>query len=143
MNPQLARLHPYPFEKLRLLFAGISPPPGLAPIKLSIGEPQHETPEFIKRALAEGLDGLANYPTTQGSSALRATIAAWIGRRYGVPDPDADTQVLPVNGSREALFAFAQTVIDGSQAGAMVVCPNPSTRSTKARRYSPAPRRCS
>lgn len=125
MNPQLAKLHPYPFEKLRQLFAGLASPPGFTPIKLSIGEPQHETPEFIKRALADGLAGLANYPTTQGSSALRVAIAAWIARRYGVPVPDAETQVLPVNGSREALFAFAQTVIDGSEAGALVLCPNP------------------
>ncbi len=125
MNPQLDRLHPYPFEKLRLLFGGLATPPGLLPIKLSIGEPQHETPAFIKRALAEGLPGLASYPTTQGSIALRGAVAAWIARRYGVPVPDAETQVLPVNGSREALFAFAQTVIDGSRAGALVVCPNP------------------
>ena len=125
MNPQLARLHPYPFEKLRQLVAGLDAPPGLAPIKLSIGEPQHETPAFIKRALAEGLAGLASYPTTQGSIALRSAIAAWIARRYGVPVPDAETQVLPINGSREALFAFAQTVIDGSRPGALVACPNP------------------
>ena len=125
MNPQLAKLHPYPFEKLRLLFAGLVEPPGLAPIRLSIGEPQHETPELIKRALIEGIGGLANYPTTQGSAALRGAIAAWIGRRYGVPVPDAETQVLPVNGSREALFAFAQTVIDGKRDGALVLCPNP------------------
>ena len=125
MNPQLARLHPYPFEKLRQLVAGLDAPPGLTPIKLSIGEPQHETPAFIKRALAEGLAGLASYPTTQGSIALRSAIAAWIARRYGVPVPDAETQVLPINGSREALFAFAQTVIDGSRPGALVACPNP------------------
>ena len=125
MNPQLARLLPYPFEKLRQLVAGLDAPPGLTPIKLSIGEPQHETPAFIKRALAEGLAGLASYPTTQGSIALRSAIAAWIARRYGVPVPDAETQVLPINGSREALFAFAQTVIDGSRPGALVACPNP------------------
>ena len=125
MNPQLARLHPYPFEKLRQLVAGLAEPFGLAPIKLSIGEPQHQTPAFIKRALSEGLAGLASYPTTQGSLALRSAIAAWIARRYGVHEPDAETQVLPINGSREALFAFAQTVIDGSRPGALVICPNP------------------
>ena len=125
MNPDLARLQPYPFEKLRQLFAGVTPPPALGEIKLSIGEPQHETPPFIQRALANNLAGLANYPTTQGSDALRQAIAAWVARRYGVPAPDAVTQVLPVNGSREALFAFAQTVIDRSGGRAKVVCPNP------------------
>ncbi len=124
VNPDLDRLQPYPFEKLRHLFAGITPPRSLAEIKLSIGEPQHATPPFIQRALAERLDGLANYPTTQGSDELRQTIAAWIGRRYEVTPPDPATQVIPVNGSREALFAFAQTVI-ARRTGAKVVCPNP------------------
>jgi N-succinyldiaminopimelate aminotransferase len=132
VNSDLALLQPYPFEKLRQLFAGVAPAPALCgpsstfkEIKLSIGEPQHETPPFIKKALADNLAGLANYPTTQGSDALRQSIAAWIGRRYGVPAPDAATQVLPVNGSREALFAFAQTVIDRARPNAKVVCPNP------------------
>ena len=125
MNPDLDRLQPYPFEKLRQLFAGVSPAPTFGEIRLSIGEPQHDTPPFIRQALADRLDGLANYPTTQGSDALRAAIAAWIARRYGVPPPDATTQVLPVNGSREALFAFAQTVIDRRDGTAKVVCPNP------------------
>ena len=125
VNPDLSRLQPYPFEKLRHLFAGVSPAPTLGEIKLSIGEPQHATPPFIQRALADNLAGLANYPTTQGSDALRQAIADWIGRRYGVPAPDAATQVIPVNGSREALFAFAQTVIDRSSGRAKVVCPNP------------------
>ncbi len=125
MNPDLARLQPYPFEKLRHLFAGVSPAPTLGEIKLSIGEPQHATPPFIQRALADNLAGLANYPSTQGSDALRQGIAEWIARRYAVPIPDATTQVLPVNGSREALFAFAQTVIDRSSGDAKVVCPNP------------------
>ena len=125
MNPDLARLQPYPFEKLRHLFAGVSPAPTLGEIKLSIGEPQHPTPPFIQRALADNLAGLANYPTTQGSDALRQAIAAWIARRYGVPLPDFITQVVPVNGSREALFAFAQAVIDRARGTANVVCPNP------------------
>ncbi len=125
MNPHLARLQPYPFEKLRRLFAGVTPAAGLAEIKLSIGEPQHETPDLIKRALADSLAGLANYPSTQGSEELRASIAAWIGRRYRIAEPDAGTQVLPVNGSREALFAFAQTIVDASRPGALVLCPNP------------------
>ncbi len=125
MNSDLAHLQPYPFEKLRHLFAGVSPAPIFREIKLSIGEPQHPTPPFIQRALADNLAGLANYPTTQGSDALRQAIAAWIGRRYGVPTPDFATQVVPVNGSREALFAFAQTVIDRGNGKAKVVCPNP------------------
>ena len=125
VNSDLKLLQPYPFEKLRQLFAGVAPAPTLSEIKLSIGEPQHETPPFIKKALADNLGGLANYPTTQGTDALRQTIAAWIARRYAVPAPDAATQVIPVNGSREALFAFAQAVIDRSGGRAKVVCPNP------------------
>ncbi|HQW19997.1 MAG TPA: succinyldiaminopimelate transaminase [Rhodocyclaceae bacterium] len=135
MNPHLARLQPYPFEKLRRLIAepaavstdssASTPAQELREIRLSIGEPQHATPPFIQQALAANLHGLSAYPSTQGSDALRQTIAAWIARRYGIPVPDAATQVLPVNGSREALFAFAQTVIDGSRPGALVVCPNP------------------
>jgi len=125
VNPHLASLHPYPFEKLRQLFVGMTPVTDLKEIKLSIGEPQHPTPEFIKQALTENLGGLANYPSTQGSDALRLAIAAWIARRYSIPTPDAATQILPVNGSREALFAFAQTVIDAARPGALVLCPNP------------------
>jgi len=125
VNPDLARLQPYPFEKLHQLFAGVIPPPESAEIKLSIGEPRHETPPFIQRALAENLAGLASYPGTQGSDGLRRAIAAWIARRYGVAAPDPATQVLPVNGSREALFAFAQAVIDRTGSHARVVCPNP------------------
>jgi len=125
VNPDLARLQPYPFEKLRHLFAGVPPAPTLGEIKLSIGEPQHPTPPFIQRTLADNLAGLANYPTTQGSDALRQSMATWIARRYGVPIPDFATQVVPVNGSREALFAFAQTVIDRKNGTAKVVCPNP------------------
>jgi len=126
VNPNLARLQPYPFERLRQLFAGISSPPaGLREIRLSIGEPQHATPEFIKRALAENLSGLASYPSTQGTDALRQSIAAWIGRRYDIPLPDANTQILPVTGTREALFALAQTVIDATKPDTRVLCPNP------------------
>lgn len=125
VNPRLARLQPYPFEKLRALFEGLQPPAGLAPIRLSIGEPQHATPALILEALTGNLGGLANYPTTQGSEALRRSIATWLAGRYGLGAADAATQVLPVNGSREALFAFAQAVVDGSRPGAKVVCPNP------------------
>jgi N-succinyldiaminopimelate aminotransferase len=125
VNPNLDKLQPYPFEKLRQLFLGIEPPADLREIRLSIGEPQHETPAFIKEALAASLGGLANYPTTAGSDALRSAIAGWLARRYQIPQPDAQTQVLPVNGSREALFAFAQCVVDASRGDALVLCPNP------------------
>jgi len=124
MNPRLDALHPYPFEKLRALMAGAVPPAGLAPVSLSIGEPKHPTPAFIEDALRASLKGLSAYPATKGSPALRQAISAWIARRYGIAAPDADTQVLPVLGSREALFALAQTVIDPN-ADSIVLCPNP------------------
>lgn len=125
MNPRLARLQPYPFEKLRALLAGVTPNAALRPINLSIGEPKHPTPNLVKAALAGSLEGLAAYPATAGTPALREAIAAWLSRRYGIPALDPATQVLPVNGSREALFAFAQTVIDPAGGAARVVCPNP------------------
>ena len=125
MNPLLGRLQPYPFEKLRTLLAGVTPNPALRPINLSIGEPKHPTPELVKAALAGALDGLSAYPATAGTPALREAIAAWLRRRYALPAIDAATQVLPVNGSREALFAFAQTVIDPAGGTARVACPNP------------------
>jgi N-succinyldiaminopimelate aminotransferase len=125
MNPDLNRLQPYPFQKLAALFRDVQPNPALRPISLSIGEPKHATPQFIKDALTANLNGLANYPTTAGSDALRNTIANWIAMRFDVPVPDAKAQVLPVNGSREALFAFAQAVIDRSKPDPAVVCPNP------------------
>ena len=124
MNPLLSRLHPYPFERLRALNAGIAPNPALKPISLGLGEPRHPTPTLIKQALSDHLVGLASYPATAGDPALRQSIAAWVQRRYGIT-VDALTQVLPVNGSREALFALAQTVVDPTHAGATVVCPNP------------------
>jgi N-succinyldiaminopimelate aminotransferase len=125
VNPNLDKLHPYPFEKLRQLFRGIEPPSALREIRLSIGEPQHETPAFIKEALSANLQGLANYPTTSGSDALRGAIAGWLTRRYGIPALDAQDQVLPVNGSREALFAIAQCVVDPSRGDALMLSPNP------------------
>lgn len=125
MNPHLALLEPYPFEKLQRLFDGVTAPASLPAIKLSVGEPQHETPDFIKRALTENLSGLASYPSTQGCEALRQAISTWISHRYGIPAPDPASQVLPVNGTREALFAFAQTVIDASREQVLVLCPNP------------------
>lgn len=125
MNPHLAKLQPYPFEKLRQLFAGVTPDPKFKEIKLSIGEPQHPTPAFIMDALANSLKGLANYPTTQGTPALRQAIGAWVSRRYGL-ELNPETEILPVNGSREALFSFAQTVIDPKKGYVpLVVSPNP------------------
>jgi N-succinyldiaminopimelate aminotransferase len=117
VNPLLGKLNPYPFEKLRILTGGKP-----AEINLSIGEPKHPTPRLIKDALAANLDGLSTYPQTLGTPELRQAIAGWLARRYGIPALDPATQVLPVNGSREALFAFAQTVLEP---GARVVCPNP------------------
>ena len=124
MNPLLSKLHPYPFERLRALNKDIVPNPALKPISLSIGEPKHATPAFIKQALSDNLQGLASYPATAGEPALREAFAAWLGRRYGVR-VDPATQVLPVGGSREALFAIAQTVVDPTRPGATVLCPNP------------------
>lgn len=125
MNTHLSKLQPYPFQRLRDLFAGITPNPALKPINLSIGEPKHATPELIKQALVTGLSGLATYPTTLGVPELRQAIANWATRRYGIPALDVDKEILPVNGSREALFAFAQAVIDNSRPAPVVVCPNP------------------
>lgn len=124
MNPRLSLLQPYPFERLRQLFAGVTPSPDHAPISLGIGEPRHATPAFIQQALCDGLDGLASYPSTSGEPALRQAFTGWLQRRYRLA-LDAATQVLPVNGSREALFSFTQTVVDPGRAGATVVCPNP------------------
>jgi len=124
MNPRLNLLQPYPFQKLRDLFAGVTPNPGLAAINLSIGEPKHATPAFIKLALSDHLAGLAHYPVTQGSAELRAAIVDWCAQRYGVT-LDPATQVLPVNGSREALFAFAQAIIDPGRHVKRVLSPNP------------------
>jgi N-succinyldiaminopimelate aminotransferase len=124
MNPRLNQLQPYPFQKLRELFAGIAPNPALSAINLSIGEPKHATPEFIKQSLTDHLQGLAHYPITQGSEALRRAIAAWCLQRYGV-ELDPNSQILPVNGSREALFSFAQAMIDPSQHVKRVLSPNP------------------
>jgi len=124
VNPNLDLLQPYPFQKLRDLFKGIEPNPALKHINLSIGEPKHPTPAFIRDSLTRNLDGLANYPTTQGSHALRESIAQWALKRYGVA-LDPATQILPANGSREALFAFAQAVIDPSRGKPVLLSPNP------------------
>jgi N-succinyldiaminopimelate aminotransferase len=127
MNPLLSKLQPYPFERLRLLFEGVTPNPSCRPISLGIGEPKHATPAFIKKALADAMEvpgmDLSGYPPTAGMPQLRQACAGWMQRRYGLA-LDPATQVLPINGSREALFAFAQTVIDPTRP-AVVVCPNP------------------
>jgi N-succinyldiaminopimelate aminotransferase len=125
MNPLLRRLQPYPFERLRQLFAGVTPNPAYRPISLGIGEPRHPAPEFVKQALCAALDsGLSSYPATAGERTLKEAAAAWLQRRYGV-EVDPGTQLLPVNGTREALFSLTQTVVDGSRADAVVICPNP------------------
>jgi N-succinyldiaminopimelate aminotransferase len=125
VNPRLQLLQPYPFEKLRKLFAGVTPDPALAHISLGIGEPRHPAPDLVKRALTDSLAKLASYPPTAGGEVLRQAIADWLVRRYRLRTIDWKTEVLPVNGSREALFAFAQTVIDPTEADSIVVCPNP------------------
>ena len=124
MNPLLAKLQPYPFERLRANIAGVAANPKLRPIDLSIGEPKHPTPQFIKDALTASLDGLASYPRSIGLIELRKSVSEWLARRYGIPAPDPETQILPINGSREALFAFAQAVINPT-GKAKVVSPNP------------------
>ncbi len=131
MNSLLSRLQPYPFERLKQLFSTVTPNPAYAPISLGIGEPRHATPQLVLDALAKATAQLAAYPATAGLPALREACVNWMQRRYGLK-LDAATQVLPVNGSREALFAFAQTVIDptqtdasGNRQEAVVVCPNP------------------
>jgi N-succinyldiaminopimelate aminotransferase len=125
MNPHLQLLQPYPFQRLRDLFQGITPNPALKPINISIGEPKHATPKLIQDALIQNIAGLANYPTTIGVLALREAISNWISRRYNVPALNPETAILPVTGSREALFAFAQVVIDGSKPEPVVISPNP------------------
>jgi len=122
VNPNLVRLEPYPFTKLQQLFSDLSPPTDKSPIALSIGEPQHEPPEFVLEVIRDNLSMLAKYPTTQGLEHLRSAIAAWLQRRYGLTGIDPLTQILPVNGTREALFSFAQTV---TAPGSLVTMPNP------------------
>ncbi|MEZ0209522.1 MAG: succinyldiaminopimelate transaminase [Methylophilus sp.] len=126
MNPHLNLLQPYPFQRLRDLFHGLTPNPDFSPVNLSIGEPKHETPGIITEALAANLSGLASYPTTAGVPALREAINQWLQRRYKIPALNIDKAILPVNGSREALFAFAQAVIDTSvPQQPVVISPNP------------------
>jgi len=124
VNPRLQGLHPYPFERLRRLFEGKNPPADLKPINLGIGEPQHATPTLITEALQQNMHLLGKYPPTAGSPELRGAISGWIGRRYGIPEPDPAREVIPVAGTREALFAFAQALLDSADRPA-VLLPNP------------------
>lgn len=126
MNRNLDRLHPYPFEKLARLKAGIQVPEHLAPISLGIGEPKHPSPAFVKQVIADNLDKLANYPTTRGTDELRQAIANWASRRFSLTPGtlDPERHVVPVNGTREAIFALVQALVDNSQS-AKVVSPNP------------------
>ena len=126
MNPNLERLHPYPFEKLAKLKAGISVPEHLAPISLGIGEPKHPSPAFVKDVIADNLDKLANYPTTKGTDELRSAIAAWATHRFDLAPAslDPNRHVVPVNGTREAIFALVQAVVDAGKP-ATLVSPNP------------------
>ena len=126
MNPHLNALHPYPFEKLTTLKQGVTTNQDKAHIALSIGEPKHATPHFIQEALLRHLHGLTQYPTTKGLPELRQACADWLSRRFKIPAAaiNAETQVLPVNGTREALFSLVQAVIDPSQQP-IVVMPNP------------------
>ncbi|MDC9728430.1 MAG: succinyldiaminopimelate transaminase [Methyloprofundus sp.] len=124
MNSNLSQLHPYPFEKLAKLKAGVMPPENKAHIALSIGEPKHATPQVIQQALLDNIDALGKYPTTKGIPEFRNVISEWIMQRFQAKT-NPETEVLPVNGTREALFAFAQCVIDSSKQDALVLMPNP------------------
>ncbi len=124
MNPYLDHLQPYPFAKLDQLFSDLAPAAAKTRIALSIGEPQHESPAFVVQAISDNLHRVANYPSSAGLPELRSTIALWLKRRYGLPDIDPDTQVLPVSGTREALFSFAQAVVPADRT-ALVMSPNP------------------
>lgn len=126
MNPYLQDLHPYPFQKLSQLKAKVTPPTDREPIMLSIGEPKHAAPEFVKQALQGALDDLEKYPSTRGDAGLRETIAWWLEKRFKLPTIDPETHILPVAGTREALFAFTQALIDSSVVNKpLVACPNP------------------
>lgn len=124
MNPALGRLHPYPFEKLAALFADLTPPSDLPNISLSIGEPKHAAPEFVKQALIDSLQHLSTYPTTKGLLSLRQAIATWLTKRFHLQNVNPDTQVIPVSGTREALFSFVQAAVD-RDLSPKVVMPNP------------------
>src|SRR5687767_13627874 len=125
MNPRLDLLQPYPFERLRELLAGLTPPAGLGPVNLSIGEPQHPTPALLTDAIKASLGALSRYPMSRGLPELRHAMAEWIVRRHGLDALDPDREIIPVAGTREALFAIAQAVLDPAERDALVACPNP------------------
>ena len=124
MNPDLQKLQPYPFEKLTALKAQVSPNQNLRPIALSIGEPKHPAPSFVTECLIDNITRIENYPTTKGIPELREAIANWLTQRFGLSQISSEQQIIPVNGTREALFAFTQAVVDRSKEG-LVVSPNP------------------
>ncbi|MBK9130664.1 MAG: succinyldiaminopimelate transaminase [Gammaproteobacteria bacterium] len=126
MNPDLARLQPYPFERLARLKHGVQPAADKSVLSLAMGEPKHPPPGFIAEELITHLHGLEQYPLTRGTAELRAAIARWLQRRYGLPAASLDPErhILPVNGTREALFAIAQTVVDRARSP-RVMMPNP------------------
>ena len=125
MNPDLTLLQPYPFEKLKKLKEAVTPNPELEHISLSIGEPKHPAPDFVKQALIDNIDRLENYPTTKGLPELSEAIASWLTTRFELAQIDATSQVIPVNGTREAIFAFAQAAIDRTQSNPLLISPNP------------------
>lgn len=125
MNLDLELLQPYPFERLNKIKQGLTPPENLNHIALSIGEPKHAPPPFVLNSLRENLNLIAKYPTTSGLLELRQCIASWLERRFQLASVDAQTQVLPVNGTREALFAFAQSVVDRNKKNPLILMPNP------------------
>jgi len=125
MNPRLDLLQPYPFERLRTLLGAATPPASLRPISLGLGEPQHPTPALVKEALAANLGAISRYPVTLGLPELRAAVSEWLARRHGIPAPDPAKQVIPVNGSREAIFSIAQATLDPGERDALVAMPNP------------------
>ena len=124
-NQNLSLLQPYPFQRLNQLFADITPNSQYNPVNLSIGEPKHQTPAIIQQSLIDNIAGLANYPTTKGTLALREAISSWAARRFNIPALDVEKEIIPVNGSREALFALAQAVIDTTKPNPVVISPNP------------------
>ena len=124
MNPHLQQLQPYPFARLREAVQGIVPPAHLTEIPLYIGEPKHPAPRVIREALLQSLDELSKYPLTLGLPELRQACADWLKRRYDGLTLNPDSEILPVLGSREALFSFVQTVLDEAEAP-VVVSPNP------------------
>lgn len=125
MNPDLSKLQPYPFEKLTALKAAVTADTSLAHIALSIGEPKHPAPDFVQQALIDNIARLENYPTTKGLPELSQAIADWLQQRFKLSAVDAQTQVIPVNGTREAIFAFTQAAIDRSASKPLVLSPNP------------------